>query len=235
MNINDPNIAAIELVAAQLGTDLCKHMVFVGGSVVGILITDPAMPAIRPTEDVDIVCEVMMLADYYGLEATLRERGFLQDLSPQAPICRWRIGSLKVDVMPPLESILGFANRWYPMALESAEWFILPSGRAIRVITAAVFIGTKLEAFHGRGGGDFLFSHDLGDIIAVIDGRQILLDECHQCNTALQGYLSHQFSKLLQIPAFLQALPGHLPPDAASQQRLPELVQIIRGMSRLTL
>ena len=28
MNINDPNIAAIELVAAQLGTDLCKHMVF---------------------------------------------------------------------------------------------------------------------------------------------------------------------------------------------------------------
>ena len=64
MNINDPNIAAIELVAAQLGTDLCKNMVFVGGSVVGILITDPAMPAIRPTEDVDIVCEDLPLAHW---------------------------------------------------------------------------------------------------------------------------------------------------------------------------
>lgn len=36
---------------------------------------------------------------------------------------------------------------------------------------APVIIATNLEAFYGRGGGDFLFSHGIGDISSVIDGR----------------------------------------------------------------
>lgn len=51
---------------------------------------------------------------------------------------------------------------------------------AIRIIQAPVFLGTKLEAFHGRGGGDYLFSHDLGDTISMVDGRDSLLGECGQ-------------------------------------------------------
>jgi hypothetical protein len=33
--------------------------VFVGGAVAGVLITDPAMPEIRPTQDVDVICSVI--------------------------------------------------------------------------------------------------------------------------------------------------------------------------------
>ena len=51
MNANDPNVVLLEIVAERLGDDLCAEMVFVGGAVVGLLITDPAMPSIRPTED----------------------------------------------------------------------------------------------------------------------------------------------------------------------------------------
>jgi len=57
MNANDPNVALLEVVAERLGDDLRDEMVFVGGAVAGLLITDPAMPAIRPTEDVDLVCQ----------------------------------------------------------------------------------------------------------------------------------------------------------------------------------
>lgn len=85
-----------------------------------------------------------------------------------------------MDVMPTLETILGFANRWYPLCVATAEPLALPSGVAIRVIQAPVFIGTKLEAFHGRSGGDYLFSYDLGDIISVVDGRETLVKECLQ-------------------------------------------------------
>ena len=58
LNPNDPNVAMLELVAQRLGTDLCHRFAFVGGAIAGLLITDPANPPIRSTEDVDIVTEV---------------------------------------------------------------------------------------------------------------------------------------------------------------------------------
>ena len=58
MNANDPNVLMLDIVAQRLGGVLCKQVVFVGGAVAGLLITDPAQPAIRPTEDVDLVAQV---------------------------------------------------------------------------------------------------------------------------------------------------------------------------------
>lgn len=111
MNPNDPNIHLLEIVAERLGDALCKELVFVGGAVTGLLITDPAMPTIRPTEDVDVICRVLALTEYHRIEARLQSRGFVQDMSQGAPICRWRVTDMRsviVDVMPTLESILGF-------------------------------------------------------------------------------------------------------------------------------
>ena len=59
MNPKDPNVVLLEVVAERLGADLRDKLVFIGGAVVGLLITDPAMPAIRPTEDVDLVTHVV--------------------------------------------------------------------------------------------------------------------------------------------------------------------------------
>ncbi len=233
MNANDPNVALLEIVAERLGDNLREEMVFVGGAVAGLLITDPAMPAIRPTEDVDLVCRAVALGEYHRIETALRVRGFVQDMRPDAPICRWRVGNVVVDVMPPIEEILGFANRWYPLALETAESVALPSGRLIRLIPAPTFLATKLEAFDGRGNGDYLFSHDLGDLLAVIDGRATLLDECLSSDPQLRGYLGGRFRTLLATPAFVEALAGHLPGDTASQERLPDLTETLRGLAGL--
>lgn len=154
-------------------------------------------------------------------------------MGADAPICRWKVDAVTVDVMPTLETILGFANRWYPLCVATAEPLALPSGIAIRVIQAPVFIGTKLEAFHGRGGGDYLFSHDLGDIISVVDGRDSLLEECRRMPGELTGYLAHEFSKLLADRSFVDALPGHLATDAMSQSRLPDLEVKIQQLASL--
>lgn len=236
MNANDPNIHLLEIVAERLGEDLCKELVFVGGAVAGLLITDPAMPSIRPTEDVDVICQVLALTEYHHIEDRLRTRGFMQDLSRNAPICRWRVADLRsviVDVMPTLESILGFSNRWYPLALETAMPMLLPNGREIRLVTAPVFVATKLEAFAGRGKGDFLSSHDLEDLLAIVDGRATLLDECLASIPELRGYLAEQFSELLKTRAFVEALSGHLPGDAASQARLPDLLDKLKQLAML--
>lgn len=216
LNPNDMNVMLLERVARSLGSELCDQFAFVGGAVAGLLITDPANPMIRSTEDVDVVADVRALSDYHRLEKALRKRGFVQDMHAESPICRWRVEGVAVDVMPTDESILGFSNRWYPRCVQTAQAIDLPSGLTIRLVSAPVFIGTKLEAFYGRGAGDYLASHDMSDIISVLDGRETLVNECRQTASDLRGYLAEKFSALLADRRFLDALPGHLPGDAIS-------------------
>ncbi|MCP9821950.1 nucleotidyl transferase AbiEii/AbiGii toxin family protein [Cyanobium sp. L1E-Cus] len=233
MNPNEPNVVLLERVAEQLGRALLEQLVFVGGAVAGVLITDPALPEIRPTQDVDVICSVIARSDYHELGRQLRQRGFQEDSRPGAPLCRWCINDLILDLMPAQIEILGFSNRWYPLALETAQLQGLPSGRSIRVVTAPVFLATKLEAFHGRGKGDYLFSHDLEDLMAVVDGRASLLEECRLSPPELRNDLAAQFRDLLNTPAFLEALPAFLPPDQASQQRLPDVLMVLQAITAL--
>jgi len=233
MNANDPNVMILETVAQHLSDALLEQLVFVGGAVAGLLITDPAMPAIRPTEDVDLVVQATVLREYHAVEAALIARGFVHDMSVDAPICRWRIGAVAVDVMPMEKTVLGFANRWYPLAVATAQPYALPTGKVIKLIVAFVFVATKLEAFADRGKGDFLFSHDLGDIIAIVDGRDGLLDECKQAAPELRTYLQLKFAELMHNPSFRQALSGHLSPDSASQSRLPLLERRLNDLASL--
>jgi hypothetical protein len=233
MNSNDPNVVMLDVVAERLGAELCDSLVFVGGAVAGLLITDPAQPAIRPTEDVDLLAQVVARQEYYLLEGRLRARGFQQDMRPDAPICRWVVAGVTVDVMPTLPDVLGFSNRWYPLTTTTAWAATLPSGRVIRVISAAAFLATKLEAFAGRGRGDHLFSHDLGDVISVVDGRESLISELGLCHAELRAGVAASVASLLATRSFLDSLPGHLPGDAASQERLPDLLSKLKHIAGL--
>jgi hypothetical protein len=182
---------------------------------------------------VDVICSVIARSDYHQLGMQLRQRGFQEDSRPGAPLCRWCTDDLILDLMPTQGEILGFSNRWYPLALETAQLQELPSGCAIRIVTAPVFLATKLEAFHGRGQGNFLFSHDLEDLMAVVDGRASLLEECRLSPPELRNDLAAQFLEMLHTSAFLEALPAFLPPDQASQQRLPDLLETLRAITAL--
>jgi len=132
MNPNHPNVSPLEQAAAHLGDALLKQLVFVGGAVAGLLITDPPMPAIRAIQDVDVICRVITRADDRQLGMQLRKRGFQEDTRPGAPLCRWCIEQIILDLMPTQGEILGFYNRWYPLAVEAAQLQVLPSGRSIR-------------------------------------------------------------------------------------------------------
>ena len=133
--------------------------------------------------------------------------------------------------MPLDEKILGFSNRWYAATMETALSLRLEPGLEIRLVTAPYFIATKLEAFKGRGNGDYSGSHDLEDLISVIDGRPTLANEIRKESIELRTYIAKEVKNLLQAPRFIDALPGHLLPDAASQARMGVLV---RRLEQLT-
>jgi hypothetical protein len=212
------NIQALLAVVKGLGA-LRKRVVFVGGSVRGLLITDEAAAPERPTDDVDGIVSISSRVEYYQFADELRTLGFHEDTSEGAPMCRWLVAGVRVDVMPDRASILNFTNRWYTDALAHAMEATV-KGETFKIISAPYFCATKLEAFSNRGKGDF-YHHDLEDIIAVVDGRPELLAEVRSAPTDVHSYLASEVTRLLASPGFMEALPGHLPGDAASQARLP--------------
>ena len=226
----DPNRALFEEVVTLLAPVL-DELVFVGGCTTGLFITDPGATGIRPTMDVDAIVDVTSYAQYADLAERLRALGLAEDTSDGAPLCRWRQGSLIVDVMPTDASVLGFSNRWYPAAIDTAQRLEI-AGLRVRVVTPPLFLATKLEAFHGRGGGDVLASHDLEDVIAVVDGRVEIVDEIAAANFEVRTYVASQLRSLLDDPDFVEALPGFLRPDAASQRRRGILEQRLGALSR---
>jgi hypothetical protein len=211
---------------------ICANRWSSSAAATGLLVTTVRAHNIRATEDVDVVARVATIGAYHKIEARLVVHGFKHDISPDAPICRWVGSGITLDLMPSEPGVLSFHNRWYPLAVETARSVQLPSGRTILLIVAPVFIATKLEAFHGRGGGDFLVSHDIEDIVTVVDGRPVLPAEVSAAPVDLRSYLREQFRQLTASEDFLDALAGHLPGDAASQARLPGLIQRIRALAQ---
>ncbi|NKJ03041.1 hypothetical protein [Novosphingobium sp. SG707] len=73
--------------------------------------------------------------------------------------------------MPDDPNILGLSNRGYKEGISTAIKYAVPSGRVLKHLTSPLFLATKLEAYSGRGQNAPLGSHDLEDIITVVDGR----------------------------------------------------------------
>lgn len=225
----DPNRELFESVVRLLAPVL-DELVFVGGCTTGLFFTDPAAGGIRPTKDVDAIVDVTSYAQYVALSDRLRNLGLAEDNSEGAPLCRWRQGNVIVDVMPTDASVLGFSNRWYPMAIDTAQHLDI-AGHRVRIVTPALFIATKLEAFHGRGGNDVFASHDLEDIITVVDGRPEIVDDVVTADPEVRAYISAEIGSLLKNPDFTEALAGFLLPDAASQARRAILEQRLVALS----
>ncbi len=220
-------------MAGRILEPLLPEVVFVGGCTTALLITDPAAAIARATYDVDVIAEIVSYADYIAFSERLRAVGLEEDSREGAPLCRWRCGELTLDVMPLDATILGFSNRWYPKALREAEKLPLPSGLLLRVITAPLFLATKIEAFQSRGEEDFFASRDLEDVVAVVDGRPSLADELKGSSGDVRAFISQAVKELLREQRFLDALPGYLLPDSANQARFEQLIATLNELCEL--
>jgi hypothetical protein len=190
----------LETAAAVLGPVL-GEVVFVGGATIHLWLTEPGAPAVRATDDVDVICEVASRAEYYRLGSRLRARG-LREAIDEPVVCRWRSREppLVLDVMPSDPAILGFSNPWYDDAIATAANVALGSGAAIRAATPAPLVATKLCAWKGRGHGDLLRSLDVHDVLTLIDGRPELRTEVHTARAELRTYVQAEIAQLLGEP-----------------------------------
>jgi hypothetical protein len=226
-------LESMEIVARRL-EPLGLSYAFLGGAVIGLLVDNSSLTELRPTKDVDVIAGVVTYQEFSELENRLRLAGFQNDTSEGAPICRWIVQDCKVDIMPIESSALGMNSKWFREALELAEPCKLAEDCTVRVITPPCFIATKLEAFKDRGKGDYYGSHDLEDIITVLDGRADIVKDVSLTEPSIRKFISDSLRHMLSHTDFRQALPGHLPAFSRSNQRESIVTQRIEAISQLT-
>ncbi|MDA3954969.1 MAG: hypothetical protein PF485_15085 [Bacteroidales bacterium] len=222
------NIIMLQTVVTGLA-ELKDDVVFVGGAVAELYANDPAASEIRPTKDVDCVIELGSRIEHAKLEEDLRAKGFVNDISPEAPICRYVYNDIKVDVMPSDSEVLGFTNLWYADGIENKIIKVLPDGTNIFVFTPEYYLAAKLEAHKDRGGNDLRQSHDFEDIIYILENCTDLLENIGASNTSVKAYLKTEFTNLLENDNITEGIESALPygSDSDSTEIIEDLMRSI--------
>lgn len=190
--INITRIKAVSNALAKLETPV----VFVGGATVSLYADIDFREEARPTDDVDVVLELVAYKNYAAVDEQLRAIGFVNDIHSKV-ICRYKYKGLIVDIMSTDEKVLGFSNKWYAPGFKLAIDFEIDKQQNVKIFPVTYFIASKLEAFKNRGENDGRTSSDFEDIIFVLNYRNIIWKELQEADEIVKRYLKDEFRKLL--------------------------------------
>lgn len=204
---NRQNITRIKVVNNILA-ELSRRVVFVGGATVSLYSDRPSLET-RPTDDIDILIELLNYNEFTDLEKRLRAKGFANDMTSKM-ISRYKVQGIVVDIMPTTGNVLGFSNKWYPDGYANSICYEIDDRHTIRILTSTYFVATKLEAFKNRGKNDGRTSTDFEDIVFVLNNRSTIWEELNASNNELKEYLNQEFSNILQIQFINEWITAHL-------------------------
>lgn len=219
------NIATVAEVAIAL-KELKDKMIFVGGAVVSLYTDDPSADEIRPTADVDLAINLINYSSWSQMQERLAELGFSPDPKGHA-ICSYLYNAISVDIMPSEDGPIGPANRWYKEGFENL-WTEEIEGVAISILSPPCFLATKFEAFKDRG-KDYRTSHDIEDIIYVLDNRTTIVEEILEETESIQQFLKEEINKVFKNASFLEIISCHIHP-LILEDRLPILIDKIENI-----
>jgi hypothetical protein len=166
------------------------------------------------------------------LEEKLRVKGFANDTSMGAPICRWIYKNIKVDVMPTDEKILGFSNRWYLEGIENKIGKALPDGIEIFIFPPQYYLGAKFEAHKSRGGNDLRQSHDFEDLVYILDNCPDLMNDISKSNDGIREYLKNECQNLLNNVAVKEGIESALP-YGSGDERVEIIEDLIHDIANI--
>ena len=212
-SVNITRIKAVSNALAKLETPV----VFVGGATVSLYTDVEFRENARPTDDVDVIVELVAYKNYAAVEEQLRAIGFVNDIHSKV-ICRYKYQGLIVDIMPTSEKVLGFSNKWYAPGFKLAVDFKIDKQHIVKIFPDAYFIASKLEAFKNRGKNDGRTSSDFEDIVFVLNYRDTIWKELQEADEIVKRYLRDEFIKLLSFNYIVEWIAVHF--DYTDRQRV---------------
>ena len=214
--MSNTNLEMLLTVVKGLG-ELADDVVFVGGSVAELYASNVELSDIRPTLDVDCIIEVSSKLAYYKLEEKLHQKGFKNDTSEDAPICRWLYKGVKVDIMPVDEKIIGFSNIWYSEGIKNKISRTIQENIKIFIFRPEYYLASKLEAHKNRGSKDLRQSHDFEDIIYLLDNYPDIINDISNANDKIKRYIRLEFINFQNNRNLIEGIECALPYGADAE------------------
>ena len=202
------NIAVVGEIAEAL-KDINDKVVFVGGAVVSLYTDDPASDEIRPTQDVDLTLNVLSFSEWSALQEDLSKLGFYPDPFGHA-ICSYKYKNIPVDIMSSEDGPTGSANKWYKSGFNDL-WTVKAKDKEIKIFSAPYYLATKFEAYINRG-HDYRTSHDIEDIIYVIDNRTSIEEEVLKTDGKVLKFIQNQLQIIIDKGLLNEVLMAHIHP-----------------------
>lgn len=188
------NSELLSAMANRMG-ELRERVVFLGGAVLSLLITDPDVRAVRLAKDVDAVFRWSDKKDLYAFEDGLWARGFEKCVG--GSVSRWLVNHMALDVLPASSATVGFDARWLDEAWKTATPVQLSDELSVKVVASPVQLAVKLVAFMSRGRGNYFASSDIADIVVLCGGRsQVSAEAASYPNSQLKDFLGEQLRPL---------------------------------------
>lgn len=113
---------------------------------------------------------------------------------------------------------LGPANRWYKIGFDYL-WTAKAKEQEVKILSAPCFLATKFEAFNGRG-SDYRTSHDIEDIIYVLDNRIGIVEEIEKDDPRIANFIKEQLQNITSKNMMQEVLMAHIHP-LMLEERLP--------------
>ena len=209
------NLKVVEKVAISL-EELNNDVIYVGGAVVSLYVTDDGAEQPRPTKDIDISVKIST----YAQMDELREKLALKKIYP-APsekiMYRYSYEDILIDFIPYEETPLGPTNSWLKPGFEKA--YPVNIGEIeIKILPVSLFLATKWEAFKSRG-NDPRTSHDFEDIIYILDNNLEVVEDIQNANKDVQDFLKAMSYEILNHNSRNEIIECHINPFIADQRR----------------
>jgi len=208
------NLKIVETVATALA-EINKDVIYVGGAVVSLYVTDEGAEQPRPTKDIDISVQVSTYAEMDNLREKLAQKRIYPAMHENV-MYRYTFEDILIDFIPFESTALGPTNRWLKPGFEKA--YPINVGEAeIRILPVSLFLATKWEAFKSRG-NDPRTSHDFEDIIYVIDNNLNLIDDVILANKEVQSFLKEMSAEILNHSSCNEIIECRINPFTAQER-----------------
>lgn len=209
------NIKVVEKVAQTLG-ELNQDVIYVGGAVVSLYVTDEGAEQPRPTKDIDISVQISTYAQMDVLREKLASKKIYPAVAEKV-MYRYSYDDILIDFIPFEATPLGPTNRWlkpgfgkaYPINIGSIQ---------IRILPVSLFVATKWEAYKSRG-TDPRTSPDFEDIIYILDNNSEVVEDTRNAEKDVQVFLKKMSLEILNHSSRSEIIECHLNPYTADDRK----------------
>jgi predicted nucleotidyltransferase len=209
------NLKVVEKVALSL-EELNNDVIYVGGAVVSLYVTDEGAEQPRPTKDIDISVQIST----YSQMDELREKLATKNIYPapsEKVMYRYSYEDILIDFIPFEETPLGPTNSWLKPGFKKA-YRVQIGNTEIKILPVSLFLATKWEAFKSRG-NDPRTSHDFEDIIYIIDNNLNVVEDVRDADKDVQDFLKEMSNEILNHSSRNEIIECHINPFTVDERR----------------